>query len=895
MILLSGPPGSGKTRRVLAHFRASAEARRFDTLILVPTATLAQHLRHEMTREGLAFRPDHILTLSKFARQFTAGEQQVTSQLFEILVGAALRRLNRPEFARIAETKGLAAALARTMLEFDAAGVSARELTRALERGGMGEELPPAFAAIWMEVERDLATRGLVTRGAMLQAAAQKIRFTGIGAFERVCLDGFAALPAPELDLIEAIGAHAEILVTLPEAANSPSIVAARAHLLTKGAKEENLAAVEVSKTCARFVGESIEREIDEIARRILQYSAASVPFRRIGVVMRHRTAYQPLLETACERFGIPIRSYAGTPLLDHAPARFTVATVEALLSGWDHARTLEALRLGCPALPVLDDLEFRARERFPAHGLKELRSLAHGPLRLLDRFVEYDKLAGAKLTVQKWALQLARLRGLRNLGEIPNALDDRGRAAYLGQGLVFDTVDAALQEAATAFEPRQQLTLAEFWPTALEALESTTVRCTDNRREAVHLLSAQEARQWNLDVVFLCGLIEKQFPRKHPQNPLFRDSALLALRSRGVTVRTSEELTLEEDFLFAAALGAASREVVLSYPRLDARGQENTPSRFFSRMQAPLEKARLVCPAASMAPRVSPPLRQLQDSALLAAANATRASFSASGLETFLRCPLQFFFNRTLRLKSLPPLPEDRFDFLQQGIIVHAALASWATERLPLSQALEQAFERFRAEQHVPPSFALEAARLRIERLVAPFIEDYSWPPPLQVRAEEAFELALDPETMIRGKIDLIETASEGDRIYDFKYSANGRIRENLDSTSALQAPLYLRGYEAQSGRPVLGVFYIALKEGENHQLIGWGEPNADADRKCIKPLTPEWLDHKLMQVREAIADIRAGHIGARPVNAKTCEWCDFREACRYTATTAAAAGGDA
>lgn len=893
MILLSGPPGSGKTRRVLAYFRESSESRRGDTQVLVPTATLAQHLRHEMAREGLVFRPDHILTLSKFARQFTEAQEEISPELFELLVAAALRRLNRPEFARVADARGFAAAMARTMLEFDAAGVGARQLLRALDRCGLHDELPPTFAAVWREVERDIERRGLHTRGALLQNAAEKIAFTGMGGLTRVCLDGFAALPAPELALIAAIAKCAEVVVTLPEAANSPSITAARTHLLALGAVEQVLPWPEREPTgCVRVMGETMEREADEIARRILQWAAHGVPFRRMGVVMRHREAYQPLLEATCERFGIPARAYSGTPLMAHPPARFVQASVQALLSGWDHQQTLAALRLGCLPSAALDDLEFRARAQYPAHGLKELRGLLRGSLRLLDRFGELDKLAGTPRPAGKWAALLARLRAFHEVGLVPDGLDAKGRGAWLGQARVFDAVEDALQQAAAAFEPKQPLTLAEFWPVAHEALEAATLRPRDNRREAVHLLSAQEARQWNLDVVFLCGLVEKQFPRKHPQNPLFRDTALLALRAHDVAVRTSEELTQEEDFLFAAAIGAASLEVVMSYPRLDSRGQENTPSRFFSQMQTAIEECPTVCPQPLPAAPVQPALTVLQNADLLAGALRQRKHFSASGLEVFLKCRLQYFFNKTLQLRPLPRLPEDRFDFLAQGSVAHAVLARWAPAPLDLEPLLEEEFDRFCREQHIPRSFALEAWRLRMLRLLTPFTASYPWPEPLTLRTETPFAMDLDADTQIQGKIDLVVRGAAGDRIYDYKFSPSKRVIEKLDSATTLQAPIYLRGYQAHSGAPVRGVFFVGIKEGDRFKVAGWGE--GEPPSPYIQPLTEEWVDEKLADVRQAIAAIRAGSIGANPGDAEVCRFCDFKEACRHAVAAALAAGGD-
>ncbi|MCP5119718.1 MAG: AAA family ATPase, partial [bacterium] len=71
MRLLTGPPGSGKTHTVLEILRESARRGANDTVLLTPTATMAEHLRNEMAREGLLLRPDAIQTLWRFVRPLT--------------------------------------------------------------------------------------------------------------------------------------------------------------------------------------------------------------------------------------------------------------------------------------------------------------------------------------------------------------------------------------------------------------------------------------------------------------------------------------------------------------------------------------------------------------------------------------------------------------------------------------------------------------------------------------------------------------------------------------------------------------------------------------------------------------------------------------------------------
>src|SRR2546426_54812 len=56
MLLLTGPPGSGRTSHVLAEFRQALRRNASDIRLLVPTATMAEHLRHLLAREGFVFR-----------------------------------------------------------------------------------------------------------------------------------------------------------------------------------------------------------------------------------------------------------------------------------------------------------------------------------------------------------------------------------------------------------------------------------------------------------------------------------------------------------------------------------------------------------------------------------------------------------------------------------------------------------------------------------------------------------------------------------------------------------------------------------------------------------------------------------------------------------------------
>ena len=111
----------------------------------------------------------------------------------------------------------------------------------------------------------------------------------------------------------------------------------------------------------------SIEREADEIARRILEQAAAGRPFRDMGVIVRSPEMYEPILRATLDRFGIPARFYFDADLSKHALVRYLAGIVDALLGGWDYAETLAAIRLA-PGI-ACDEFDFAVREEMPGRG----------------------------------------------------------------------------------------------------------------------------------------------------------------------------------------------------------------------------------------------------------------------------------------------------------------------------------------------------------------------------------------------------------------------------------------------------------------------------------------------------------------------------------------------
>ena len=62
----------------------------------------------------------------------------------------------------------------------------------------------------------------------------------------------------------------------------------------------------------------SAEREVDEIARRVIELHSRGVALREIAVALRDPATYVTLLQSTVERFGIAARVYFEKPLQTH-------------------------------------------------------------------------------------------------------------------------------------------------------------------------------------------------------------------------------------------------------------------------------------------------------------------------------------------------------------------------------------------------------------------------------------------------------------------------------------------------------------------------------------------------------------------------------------------------
>ncbi len=837
--LFIGPPGSGKSTAILEAWRADPGG----SLLLTPTATMAVHLRHQLARAGHVVRPSRIRTLAQFLAGFCDAPEPTAAAL-ESALRRALEKLAPPSFARVRDLAGFVHALAATVNELSAAGVPPARVAGDLGR-------------VYAQVDRELPLR----RRRLGQAAE---RLTASG---QVLLDGFFTFTGPELEVIRALARHADVTVALPEGA------AARA---LRGLDFAETQFTQRFRQAPRtlFTAPSLAREATAIAQRVL---ASGRPFREHGVILRSREPYLAALEAAFERFGIPYRHYFADPLAGHPAIAYLRGLAAALLSGWDLERTLAAIRLpaaGLGGTPAGDRLDFALREALPSRGL-EVLGRAKAPKSLREQLERWETWRGGAREGRAWAADLALLRQT-----VPEPED---AAAARLHARAFEEFAKAADETARLHPERQ--TFAAFWAEFEQTLELTPLRAPDLRRNVVHILDVYEARQWELPVVFVCGMIEGRFPRYAAPDPLLAERERAALGLPGAAEREEEER-----FLFELACSRATVETTLSYPRFDDQGEEQLPSFFLAAAEG--EGAQSGRDGEGAAGSEDPPalVRPTPRHAARAAEpvlleNVPLVRLSPSRVEAYLQCPFLYFGRYTAKFAAAPPAPRERLDFLLQGQLVHRVLHEWTSDPgLFIEAKFDRIFEEETRRARVPAGYRTEAIRLEMRRAILGFAETArQFPLGWAQLAEQEFEITLDG-IAVQGRIDRLDRSPEGRAlVIDYKYSRAAEKYTDDDDETRVQGGLYLLAAERQFGLEPAGMLYCAFKKGAAWSgwhvgipgLAGFGEACRAADLR-------ERIHTAVERTLAARDGIRAGVCAPRPAVADKCRWCDYRDICR-------------
>lgn len=528
------------------------------------------------------------------------------------------------------------------------------------------------------------------------------------------------------------------------------------------------------------------------VAREIKSLLLEGVRAEDILVTLREVPPYADLIQEVFGEYGIPIDVEGTEPLLHNAAVTtllraarlpdddWPFAGVTALLRSnyfqpeWpefaaETAQRAEALLrlLGEPrgrdaylrALdlwanqpqPGLEDEQAEESRRRKKHELAKLcQPFLHHFFRAWDE-------APARVTLTKhvrWLQCLADELGIRRMANE----DARDRAAMdrLWDELErWSRLEASLPEGG---RPRERVPFFRM-VTALAA-EAGLAR-TQRGPGRVRVLSADLARNLCVPYLFVMGLGERGFPRLAAPEPLFDEAERQAFKQAGLQFSCLDDRLPDEMLLFYQVVTRAQRQLVLSYPAVDEKGQSLLPSSFlqsfrecFAKTAIETRQRRMLIERYDTDPPMAPSEHRVQmalqgatwpEANDLSANLATAARmvqhrfhepeftpydgrlrhatvltdlralygpekvFSPTALETYIACPFHFFLEQVLHLEPLEE-PREEIEQTRRGSAFHRALAR-------LHQQL------IAAEVHQPSAEVNEQLLVRLEEAVEEYV----------------------------------------------------------------------------------------------------------------------------------------------------------------------------
>jgi len=231
----------------------------------------------------------------------------------------------------------------------------------------------------------------------------------------------------------------------------------------------------------------------------------------------------------------------------------------------------------------------------------------------------------------------------------------------------------------------------------------------------------------------------------------------------------------------------------------------------------------------------------------------------SASAIEVYRGCPQRYLFSRRW---SLPEGPRAAMSF---GSVMHTTIKRFIGEMrkgrtLPFEELAAIYEQEWTSAGYEDSYQEAEYKREGLEQLRA-FRAAAAAAKPAVLEQEKAFELALDNNVVITGRMDQINSLGQRDvEIVDYK---TGRPKPASAAHKDLQLSLYaLAAREVLELNPARLVFhYLQMNEAQIVQR----DAKQLAEAEAI--------------VQEVAADIRAGEFGARPGYA--CRTCPFKLIC--------------
>lgn len=880
------PPGPGYWPKVAQYLvddagPTTANPDLSSALVLVPAWHHAALLRRALVdRLGTSFIPPRIRTLASWLSQYPPemGAQGIASSGERLMsLYASLRELPWLKKLFAARRNTDLMPLAQTLLAI------CDELTAALLPAALAQpkavedrwhaalsQLSPRAAAslsdearlvwnIW-QAERDARDPGIRLHAAMQRAASE------------AALPLYWCAPA-QPNALEAsfLTAYAmcqpvQLMILDWSQSISPAVYQVAWPELMDDAAQMPAAfgAIETPTGISLYAAAGMEDEAQHAAQTIIDWLSKGK--RRVALIPQDRVVARRV-RALLERAQVVVSDETGWKLSTTRAAAVLNAWLVLAASGGEVARLLDFLK--SPFL--FDDDQHAAVQRTDIEQALLAGGISAGWSFMLTALAASPQ---ASSLIEAIAREVQRCSGRKTLTEWADAtlgaFDALGMASAMAEDVAGAQVIALLEQIRLEGEQlEERFSLAE-WRALVDLQMEQTVFVAPRMDQRVMMVPLNGTSLREFDAAIVLGADSDHLPSR-PAETLFFANAVR--RELGLATRESRQ---RQQLRELAALLISCPEVVLCWQGWRG-GETNTPSPWLQRLELVLGSA-----GCSKLPRHSLRLSQKMLHAVPAqmprpaAPSLMPERLSASGYNSLVACPYQFFASRMLRLSAadeLSELPQKR----DYGEWLHQILKRYhdtvRDQSVPLHEreaCMASVSEAVFTEilQKNPAALGYQSRWGKIRSAYVAWANTHEaggWQFGFGEQWQERLLSWEAGSIKLVGQIDRIDVREDGERlVLDYKSSKKDKLNNRLKTLEDHQLPFYGLLLDP----PPAAAAYVAIDD-EKPAL-------AEADNYAT------WRDGLQSQIIDNWQAMSEGASLPASGTQKNCDWCDARGLCR-------------